>query len=78
MKHTFIINGEWVTSLLDLLEDQYMTLNDIQERLREIGIEISIGEIRTILSAFYLLGILDRYKTRQKAYKYKIKTPEIP
>ncbi len=75
MKRTWIIREEWIECVIDILDEESFTLSEIKEELEYMGIEIGIGEIRTILSAFYVLGIVSRKKTYKKNYKYTLLKP---
>ncbi len=72
MKRTFVIDRECAAYIFGALETQYMTLQEIQLYLSERNISMSIGELRSILSGLYFLGLIDRRKTRKKNYKYQI------
>lgn len=75
MKRTWIIREEWIKCVIDILGEESFTLTEIKEELEYMGIEIGIGEIRTILSAFYVLGIVSRKKTYKKNFKYTLSKP---
>ncbi len=75
MKRTWVIREEWIECVIDILEEDSFTLTEIKEELEYIGLEIGIGEIRTILSAFYVLGIVTRKRTYKKNYKYTLSKP---
>ena len=59
------------------LQSRSMSLQDVQDFLKEKGIEIEAGELRAILSGLFYLGLVERRKTHKNSYKYKIKNPEI-
>ena len=77
MKRSFTIDKECVAYIIGGLESRSMSLLDIQIYLASKQINISIGELRSILSGLYFLGIIDRHKTRKKSYKYQILKSKI-
>ncbi len=77
MKRSFTIDKECVAYIIGGLESRSMSLLDIQIYLASKKINISIGELRSILSGLYFLGIIDRHKTRKKSYKYQILKSKI-
>jgi len=78
MKRTYTIDIGWVYDILEEIDGRPMTLQEIYESLKERGHDISLGDIRSIVSAFSLLGLIDRKKTWKKNYKYQIEKPEKP
>ena len=75
MKRTWVINEEWIECVIDILSNESVTLSEIKEELVGLGLDIGIGEIRTIMSSFYLLGIVTRKRTYKKNYKYTLSKP---
>jgi hypothetical protein len=75
MKRSWVIKEGWIESIIDILEEDSSTLTEIKDQLEYIGLHIGIGEIRTILSAFYVMGIVSRKKTYKKNYKYTLVRP---
>lgn len=73
MKYSFTIDQVWLKFVFDLLSDRSLDLKDIHEELKKMGANIPLGELRSILSSLYFLGILDRRKSHKNSYKYKIK-----
>ena len=76
MKRSWVIREEWIECVIDILEEDSATLGEIKAQLEYIGLKIGIGEIRTILSAFYVLGIVTRKRTYKKNYKYALSKPQ--
>ena len=72
MKRSYTIKRECVAKIIGGLETRSMSLQDIEDYLTENDIIISPGELRSILSGLYFLGLIDRHKTRKKSYKYQI------
>ena len=75
MKRSWVIKEEWIECVIDILEEDSATLTEIKEQLDYIDLHIGIGEIRTILSAFFVLGIVSRKRTYKKNYKYTLVRP---
>ena len=78
MKRTYTVEIDWVYELIESIEEAPMTLQEIHEALIGKGYQISYGEIRSVVSAFSLLGLIGRQKTWKKNYKYQIEKPEKP
>jgi hypothetical protein len=72
MKRSFYINRECVAYIIGGLESQSMSLGEIQEYLEQKSIKISLGELRSIISGLYFIGLIERRKTRKKSFKYQI------
>ena len=78
MKRTYIVKIDWVWSLMKEIESNPMTLQEIHATLQQKGYQIPFGEIRAVVSAFSMLGMISRSKTWKKNYKYQIEKPEKP
>jgi DNA-binding PadR family transcriptional regulator len=76
MKKSYLIESERLAFLLSLISDRSMSLSEIHRALLEKGFDIPYGELRSILSAFSFLGLIERRKTRKKSYNYQILKPE--
>lgn len=78
MKRSFTVKRECVAYIIGGLQYSSMTLMDIAEYLEEQGITLSPGELKSIVTGLYYLGLIDRHKTRKKSYKYQILKPKNP
>ena len=70
MRRSWVIHEEWVAKTMDLISSKSSTLKEIQDYLDDIGLAISMGEIRAVLTGLCYLGIVDHKTTRKKVFRY--------